>query len=470
MRAAGHPLPVLSQAEEDTIHRNALRICAEVGLQVEHEGLLERLAAAGGRIDRTTQRVAFAPETVEAFLAATTPAGQWRDPPRLGCSVWLYHGYYLDPLSDEYLPLTVERAWDYVRLARSLPEADDIGILGCPLAGVPAEAEPLYERLYAWRFGIHPGGAIHRTELCQPILDMCQIHAGFTGQALDRVFTGSVYLQPPLKLGHHEAAQVAWFLERGLRVAIGGSMATGGATAPISLAGMATLTIAEHLLLGLLNRALYGDQTWGIWMAATALDMRTMFRPYGRPDMALANLVGAQMARRYGAEFSGHSGLTDAMKPSPQAAAQKTISALATLLAAGRATVHAGLLGVDEVFSPLQMALDAELVRALRCFTHEYIFSDEAIGGETIAAAGPGGNFTAEPHTVAWLRRELWEPRLWERRPFSAWQTGDGKTDVERAQEQVRSILAVADRLPGLDEVEERELARVISAARQSLA
>ena len=95
------------------------------------------------------------------------------------------------------------------------------------------------------------------------------------------------------------------------------------------------------------------------------LDPRMFFRPYGRPDAALANLMGAQMARRYGAAFAGHGGLSDAMRPSPQAASQKIISALPTLLASGRASILAGLLGVDEIFSPLQMVLDSETASAL---------------------------------------------------------------------------------------------------------
>ena len=72
------------------------------------------------------------------------------------------------------------------------------------------------------------------------------------------------------------------------------------------------------------------------------------------------------MARRYGAAFTSHGGLSDAMRPSPQAASQKIISALPTLLASGRASISAGLLGVDEIFSPLQMVLDSETASALR--------------------------------------------------------------------------------------------------------
>ena len=470
MRAAGHVYDVLSSAEEDTIHANLLRLTDRVGLLMEDEALLERLAAIGGRVDRRTQRVTFSPETTETFLDSCDRVAWVDRPPELSCVASVYHGRYLDPETQEFLPMTVERMGRYFELAKSLGSVHRQSLLGCPLEDVQADLEPLYERLWAWRLGAYPGGSIHRLDLCPYLLEMCQVHAAQTGLPLDDVFDGAVYLIPPLKLGRREAQQVAWFLERDLRVRIGGSMPTGGATAPVTLAGMVTLTIAEALLCGMLNRALYGDRSWSIWMSVTAMDPRTMHRPYGRPDMVIANLMGAQMARRYGAGYSGHSGLTDAMRPSPQAAAQKVQSALPTMLASGRASIEAGLLGVDEVFSPVQMVLDDELASSLCQFTKEYEVSDASIAADLVALVGPGGSFASESHTANWFRRELWEPTLWDRRPFSSWHDLDGRADVDRARERVLSALNALAPTSAIGVDEERRLRRIIERAAQNSA
>jgi trimethylamine--corrinoid protein Co-methyltransferase len=461
MRAAGHPFQVLGPNEEETIHRNVLRIVDEVGLQVEHEGLLERVAAVGGRVDRDTQRVTFSPDEAVGFIETCRrplDAGT----PHLSGGASIYYGRYLDPRDDRFVPLTVERVREFYTVARALPHVDGLGILGCPLEGIPSDVEPLYERYWAWMLGAGPGGSIHRLNLCAPILEMCAVHAAATGRTLEQAFNGTVYLVPPLKLGYQEAAQVAWFLEGGLRVGIGGSMITGGATGPVTLAGMVTLGIAEGLLLGMLNRALFDDRTWGIWMSVTAMDFRTAMRPYGRPDMVLANLMGAQMARRYGAQYGGHCGLTDAMRPSPQAAAQKVQSALPTLMAGGHAAIAAGLLAIDEVFSPLQLVLDDEIISALAQFTRDYEVSDASIGAEVVAQVGPGGTFLAEPHTAEWFRREMWEPTIWERHPFAAWQERDGRTDVERARARVLALVADTPEESGLSQEEQRDLQAII--------
>ncbi len=470
MRGAGHTYNVLSPAEEDTIHANILRLIDRVGLQVENDILLERLAAIGGRVDRQHQRVTFSPAATEAYLASCEPVPWLGEPPRVSAGVDIFYGHYLDPLSDEFVPMTVDRARQYFQVGRAMPHVRSMGMLGCPLHDVPRAVEPLYERFWSWSLGVHPGGSIHQLRLCPYILEMCQVHAEASGRPLAEVFGGGVYLVPPLRLGYQEAEQVAWFLERGLRVNVGGSLDTGGATAPVTLAGMVTVNVAESLLLGMLDRALYGDRRWGIGMSATAMDPRTMMRPYGRPDQVLANLMGAQMARRYGASYSGHSGLTDAMRPSPQAAAQKLQSALPTLFAGGHGSIQAGLLAVDEVFSPVQIVLDDQLTSALAQFTHEYEVSDESIGVDVVAAVGPGGSFAAEPHTAEWFRRELWEPTLWDRRPFSAWYERDRQTDVDRAREQVLAILASTAPTSALSEAEEKELQRIIErAARDAL-
>jgi trimethylamine--corrinoid protein Co-methyltransferase len=215
----------------------------------------------------------------------------------------------------------------------------------------------------------------------------------------------------------------------------------------------------------MLSFAMYGEQRWGIGMATTAMDPRTAMRPYGRPDMVLANLMGAQMGRRYGVRSGGQCGLTDAMRPSPQAAAQKIQSALPTLMASGHGSVAAGLLAIDEVFSPVQIVLDDEIVSALAHFAHEFDISDASIGADVVAQVGPGGTFLAEPHTAEWFRREMWEPAIWERHPFAAWQERDGRTDVDRARERVLAILAVIGEERGLSQEERQDLQQIIRLA-----
>jgi trimethylamine--corrinoid protein Co-methyltransferase len=140
------------------------------------------------------------------------------------------------------------------------------------------------------------------------------------------------------------------------------------------------------------------------------------------------------------------------------------------MLTSGRASIEAGLLGVDEVFSPVQMVLDDQLASSLCQFTKEYEVSDASIAAELVAHIGPGGGFVSEPHTASWFRRELWEPTLWDRRPFSAWHELDGLTDVDRARERALSALNAAAPTSAISVEEERRLRRIIERAAQDSA
>ena len=59
-----------------------------------------------------------------------------------------------------------------------------------------------------------------------------------------------------------------------------------------------------------------------------------------------------------------------------------------------------------------------------------------------IAEVGPGGDFLSTDHTLKNFRKEIWMPRLIERRDWSSWEK-DGRKDIERrAIEKTKEILA----------------------------
>ncbi len=467
MRVAANAFGGLSQDEVATIHRNMLRILAEVGMLVESPDLLDALADFGGTVDWTTQTVRFSPAFVERFLAESERFDWNHAAPRVTARAGVYLGYYHIPGTDRLEPWTLPHLLDYFHVARRLEHIGGAGLLGCPL-GVPAVLEPLYERFYAWKYGVEEHGTIQVTECCPYILEMTAIYADAIGRPLADVFRGTVYLASPLRLARNEAEQMAYFWKRGLRVRIGNMLSAGG-TAPVTLAGAVTLNLAEQLLINLIERALFGECRLHLSCSVSVLDMSTLIYPYGRPEMAITNLMTAQLARFYGASFSGHCGLADAKLPSVEAGAQKALTAIPTLLLGGSAHLDAGLLSIDQVFSPVQMILDNEFVGALRCFAREYRVDDEVIGFDVIRELGPGKIFLDAEHTTRFFRSEHWQPQIWSRQMLELWARDGRKLDVDFALERYREIAAEPPDPSRLSENMERELLAVIEAARQRL-
>ena len=185
--------------------------------------------------------------------------------------------------------------------------------------------------------------------------------------------------------------------------------------------------------------------------------------------MAIANLMIAQLARHYGASYSGHAGLSDAKLPSVEAGYQKALTAIPTLLAYGSLSMDAGLLSIDEVCSPVQMILDNEFRGALERFTRQSQINEESIGLETILEVGPGGHFLDKEHTVRYLRQEQWQPGLWSRQMLRPWMEAEDGLDADKARQMVLDLKRKGIPVPGMSLDLEGEVLRVIENARRIL-
>jgi trimethylamine--corrinoid protein Co-methyltransferase len=438
MHIAGHPIEVMSPNEVATIHRNVLAILEKLGMQVQNDSLLHALADFGLPVDFTAQQVRFPPALVERFIAEAEKYDWERAVPTVEVTAPVYHSLYHDPSTGELVPWTEERLQNYYALARSLPDVDGGELLGCRFP-LEQELEPLYERYYAWKYGVEESGSIHTDELCPYLLEIYQVYAAGQGKSLAEVFRGSVYLAPPLKLGIHEAYQVDYFRQRGLRVTIG-SMHALGSSAPVTLAGAVTLNLAEQLALRILDWALFGVKRLHLGGSIAVLDMRTTSYRAAPVERPIANLMNAQLARFYGASYRGHADLTDAKLPSVEAGAQKALNAVPLMLAGGNLWLPVGLLSADQVCSPIQMVLDHELVGALKRFLHEFEVTDESIGLETILEAGVGGQFFDKEHTAHHFRGEVWSPKVWQRTMLQPWIESGSHLDFDTAREMVLMV------------------------------
>lgn len=448
------------QHDLDTIHRNTLRVLAEIGFKVENQTLLDALATIGAEIEPSRQLARFPSSVVEEFIFSC-PKVDWKDRrPNLLVRASTYGGKYLDPHTDNLVPLSPHIVQEYFRLARSLPHINATLLTGCPW-GPSQDLAPLYERFYCWKYGVNPSGILYPLEQASRLLELYEVYARLKGKSVQEVFGGGVFLQSPLRFAAEEAAQFVWWWSRGFKPGIS-HMTTAGLTGPITPAGVVTLHLAEAMAIGLLRKACYGETSLALGAMLAPVDMRTLMRPYGRPEMITANLLFAEMARYYGFSCFLQSGLSDAIYPSCEAGAQKSISTLSALLAGADAMIEAGLLSVDCVFSPVQMILDNELAGALQAVLRPYDCSDEAIGLSTIAEAGPGGIFINLEHTVERFREEIWEPSIWNRDSLESWLAKGGKIDAERAVVIYDTLMAEAPSLNFLTSEEERILREVI--------
>jgi len=453
---------VLNPAEIKLIRNAASKILEKTGIEVENKEILEKLAEFGGTVNNSNNRVTFKQDFTEGFIRDSSKINWENRKLSFSAAAEIYQGYFLDPIDDRYKEWTEQRLIDYINLAKTLPDIDGVGMLGCPLKETPASLQPLYEKLYAWKYGLMGGSAIWDTSLCPKIYEMWEVYASETDKKLSDIFRGTVYLISPLKFGRAESEQFIWFYKKGLSTSVG-TLGSLGGTAPVTLAGALALQIAETLFINILERAFFGSKALKMGTSISVIDMSSGAFQYGRPEQAILNIAGAQIARDMGAQYGGHGGLTDAKVPGHEAGVQKACSALLNATSFGYGHIAAGLLGVDEIFSPVQMILDDEVTGAMKRLFKGFEVNDETLGLDIINEVGPGGTFLDTSHTAAHFRHSLWQPSVWSREMYSVWKNRGNKNDIDRAKEKYLSCVNRGKELkPLISERTEKRLLQII--------
>ena len=456
----------LTVEQVETIHRNALRVLAEIGVRVEHATLRERLAELGGRRDEQAQRVRFPAAVVERLIDDAPKHPMWEDQTHIALSCGIGQCLYHDPETDRLIEFDERRVALYMALARSLPALGGAGMLGIPFddPDIPRDLHPLAEKLYAWKYGGGQGQSVQSTKLCEPVLEMFECHASYTGQSVADMVNVFGFMISPLKLARSECERLLFFHERGLRMTIG-HLASQGGTTPVTTAGALTLALAEQMFLFLLQRALNPEAVFSLYASVSVMDMRRGGFCYGRPEQHVINVLFADLARYYGCSCTGHTGLTDAKMPSTEAGVQKGVGALVTALATGYASVAAGLLGMDEICSPVQMLLDVETTLSLRAMLAEPVINDVECAFDEIRAAGVDGNHMGTDFTAERFRECLFQPEFWSAGNVATWLAAGGKADAELARERAVEFDRTFEPESFISADEERDLRAIIQRA-----
>lgn len=457
-----------ASADIEMITENAFRILSEIGVLVDYQPLVELLLSSSRCLRQNRGRI-FVERSLagDCFFTCADKSVQKQRPDVHACAE-IYDGRYLDPVDDTYKPWSEERLLTYIKLAKNLQNVGNASMLGCPIPTLDRKKQPLYEKLYTAKYGLAGkmgGYSIWDSALLPQLYDVWVELAREYGKPLEEVFNGGVYIISPLQLGKVEAEHLLWFRERGLRCFIG-CMSALGMNAPVTPAGAISMQLAELMFASVLQRSLYGEAAAHIWSSLSVADMNTVSFRYGRPEQLLMNAAMCDIAAFYGMPYWGHDGLCDAKRPSYEAAAQKMGTALAHIMKGQRAGVCAGLLSVDEIYSPVQMVLDDELTGYLKHVCKGFDVSADTLAFEALAeCVEEGTSFLSSEHTMENMRSVIWNPTIFSRDMYGSWAMNPA-TDCEKAKERAMVIINDAPSLDSqISESCERRILEIIQRA-----
>jgi trimethylamine--corrinoid protein Co-methyltransferase len=242
------------------------------------------------------------------------------------------------------------------------------------------------------------------------------------------------------------------------------SMAMGGGTSPITLAGELAMIHAE-VLAGIVICQLARPGCPVIYgSVASVMDMRTGILALGAPERAILNAAVVQMAHHSGVPSLVGGISTDGKLPGDQAMLEKALTGLPAVLAGSDVVFGPAVLSSATTYSVEQLVVDDEAAGAMLRIKKGMTVDSETLALELIDKVGPGGGFMGTRHTLEHLRKDVWLPELADRNIFDNWARLGSKDMGARANDKVERILSKHQVKP-IEKEQEREIGNILKEA-----
>ncbi|MCL4299911.1 MAG: trimethylamine methyltransferase family protein [Anaerolineae bacterium] len=464
---------MFTDAQLDEIHLAALEILRRTGVRVYEAESLALLKEAGCLI-ADENRVRFPAAVIEnALLYAPSRVtlcdrtGQ----PRMhleGHRTYFGTGSDLPNVLDletgERRLAVLADVEQTARLADSLPNLDFVMSMALP-SDVPVETSDRRSFLAMLENTVKPLVFTAWDEAgLADLIAMAEIVAGGPGELELNPFL-LAYLEPVSPLQHSEVVlrKVLMMADRGLPFVYAPGPIE-GASAPVTPAGSLAMAAAE-VLSGLAITQLRRKGAPFVWGSGSGpLDMRTLVGTYASPEFMLHCMGMAELAHYYyHLPVWGFSGCSDSKLPNIQAGIESALWILWTALSGANLVHDIGYVESGLTCSYEMIVICDEIISFVRRLMRGIELSPETLALDVMDQVGPGGEYIKAKHTAAHYR-EVWYPRLFDRRNYHAWREAGQPDAVKSARDIARQAVMAAPAHPLPDDRVE-SLRAVITAA-----
>jgi trimethylamine--corrinoid protein Co-methyltransferase len=421
------PFEALNGEDRARIHDGALRVLEEVGLQVTHRTMLERLRDLGFKTVDGGDRIRLPRATVEAALKKAPRSVRLgaRGPGRAavldgtrvhtatdGCG-----SKAIDLESGQKRPSALADVAASARLADALDQFDIYWMM------ISAQDVPRSTRVPVEYFT-----ALRNTGKHVQMIDMAKREEAELLVRMARALTDAgvvdgppvsalISVVSPLRLDPDGTEAALVFAEAGLPI-VACSMPIASVTSPATAAGNLLLAHAESMAFITILQSFSPGAPVIYCSFASYADARTGTTNYGDPRSAWTAAAAAQLGRSLEVPTFSSGGLL-AMMTRPD------------IMSGG------GLLETSTVLSYEQMVIENENLRDCRLAASAAEVSPESLAVEIIRDVGPGGHYLTQKHTVRHMK-EFAMSKFVDSGGEPAGQTGGARA---RALKEARRLL-----------------------------
>lgn len=474
------PVEMVSADQVEAIHHASLRVLRDIGLKVDSAVARQLLAGVGAVVDPDTYIVRFEPAMVEELLTGLPPEFtiHARNPEKtvtVGGNSLTFATVcgpsFVSDLDRGRRAGTLQDMRDFVKLSASLNVFHHEGGAGCEPLELPPETRHLDMMLAQTTLcdkGWQPCW-MNTAERARDCIEMARIALQCSEDELRERpgILGGINTNSPLLLDDGQAEAVIEFARAGQPVHIT-PFTLAGAMAPATVGGALVQQNAEALAGIVLGQAACRGAPVFYGHFTSNVDMRTGSPAFGTPEYAQSVIASGQMARRYGVPIRS-SNTTGAACVDAQATYESDMSVSACIQGHINVMMHAGgWLEGGLTCSFEKLILDAELLQLQSAMLDPIDLSDDAIGLEAMAEAGPGGHFFGTAHTLERYESAFYTPILSDWRNYETWRDDGGKTATERANGIWKQLLRDYEK-PPIDPGVEEELEAYVARRKREI-
>jgi trimethylamine--corrinoid protein Co-methyltransferase len=470
---------ILTEDEQQRIHKMSLRILEEVGIRFHGDRAPKILRENGVKINTEDKIAKLPPELIHQalktapksfVLGARNPAYNLSLPtPFTRYGIDGTAAFALDFYTSERRYGTSKDIENALRIFQQM----DMGVMAwAPTCAedIPANIRALYEFLCMARYcSKHGEHELHRVEQV-PYLEEGLIAIMGSEDALRSSNAYSLIYCPVAPLTHDGQMLDAYIElgEVGLPV-MSMPMPVNGTTGPASLFSNIALANAEMLSSLVIFQLAHPGRPMIFSSATGTVDFRSGAYLAGVPEMALQTAALTVMGKYYGFPTGGAGFTSDAMQAGPEAVIEKLITTLPGVLAGADILVGFGEIESDQLLILEQIVVDNEIAHICQRLAEGVDSSLEKEYFEDIVHVGPGGHFLGTRNTrIAARSTEFFRPQLINHLTFESWINLGKPSMYKKAREVVAEILErpLVDPLP--DEVCEK-LDRILRKAEKEI-
>ncbi len=460
------PIEILSADQVETIHEASLRVLERTGMRILDAGARSRFAAAGARVEHSSQMVRLDGEMVQELvdriparfrLRARNPAHDLE----IGGNHIVFNSVggpaHCTDLDRGRRSGTFAEQCDFMRLVQCLNIVHQEGGGAFEALDLPSATRHLdlyHAQLRLTDKNCQPW-ALGRARAVDAIEMIC------IGLGVDRAelaespaLLSIVNSNSPLTLDVPMAEGLIEMAEAGQPVVVT-PFTLAGAMCPATIAGALAQQNAEALA-GLALTQIVRPGVPAVYGAFTSnVDMRSGAPAFGTPEYAQAAQASGQLARRYRIPFRS-SNCTASNVVDAQAAYESQMSLWGAVMGHANVIVHAaGWLEGGLTASFEKLIVDAEMLQMMAAYLQPFAVDEATLGLAAIEEVGPGGHFFGAAHTLERYESAFYEPMVSDWRNFETWEEAGSLTATERAHGIWKQLLAeYAEPLldPGIDE------------------